>query len=117
MPALPTSYAEAQRLAEAARERAVARREEIRQQVLDQVARGARRLGSTPVKVVVDRWAASDPVWKAAVADNQWYLAQATAYGQGDILALMYTLARQQALILKMLKEMRDDDGATSARG
>lgn len=114
MPALPTSYVEARRLADAARARAVARREEIRQQVLDQVTRGKRRLGLTPVKVVVDRWASQDPVWKAAVADNQWYLAQATSYATCETVDVLRVIAEQQQMILKALKEISDDERATT---
>lgn len=101
MPTIPRNYAEARTLADKARARAFARLEEIKLDV--EVERstkwGAQKLGSTPTSVIVDRRLATDPTWKSAVADNQWYIQYATMYGQGDIM-------KQNERVIALLEEI-----------
>jgi len=86
-----------------ARERASARRAEIREQVYDQEALRRRSLGAnyveTSVETIVDRWTGKDPEWQGAAKDNQWYLMQTTAYGTAR-------LVEQNEQIIMLLQQI-----------
>lgn len=101
MRTLPSTYAEARELADAARAKAYARRDlavlkenahrayqraQLRQRWW-QVWRPVEMPLSIPFDHAVDRRLARDAVYLGAIADNRWYIDQAIMYGQGEILA------------------------------
>jgi hypothetical protein len=110
---LPYNYSSAIRLANKARDKAFLRRDEIRAQILDQVERGVRNFGTTPIGLLVDRWCMTDPYWKAAVADNQWYLAQAAAFGVGENSVALRQMQRDLAVaaVRPILLKQRSSSG------
>lgn len=86
----PTTYAEAMALAVASRDRA----NRIKQRIVrDEEARSP---GQAPIVIEVraNTRVGQDPVWKAAAADNRWYLDQATAYGIGELITAVRELTR-----------------------
>ncbi len=83
---IPSTYAEARKLADEARDRATARKTEIRRSIERQARTGVRDFHMTPIKVIVDRYCSEDVIWKRAVADNQWYIQYATMYAQQELL-------------------------------
>ncbi len=92
------NYAEAIRLAEDAAERASARRaelyrqEENRRQRLFDAGRPRWfrpwRVNYAPVYLPIDIWVdvacGTDPIWRGAVSENQWFMQQASMYAARD---------------------------------
>lgn len=89
---IPKNYAEARELADAARARAYAIHDQCRaaeerhRDYIASLRKHQRPQSEIPFDVAVDRRAALDPRWKAAVADNRWYIDYATMYGQGELI-------------------------------
>ena len=107
----PFSYDDAIQLANEARERAIRRRDAIQAAVEYRNRTNPTRqtLGNS-LAVLVDAEVSKDPRWRAHVNDNQWYLAQATAFGVGEVRDLLHEL-------LTVMKEIRDDRRAAPADG
>jgi hypothetical protein len=100
---IPRNYAEARSFADYARARAFARiddltiLEEQHRAHLETLPKRARPEVLTPLSVAVDRRVNDDPQFKAAVADNQWYINYATMYAQGEMLELLRDIAARLA--------------------
>jgi hypothetical protein len=116
---IPRSYAEARELADDARTRAFARidvltlREKQHRAHLETLPKRARPEVMPPLDVAVNRRVDSDPVFKAAVADNRWYIDYATMYGQGEIMALLCDIIERLPAPRSEMRTRRDGDVST----
>lgn len=122
---IPTTYRQARDLADACRAKAYAVRDE---HVLREAAHRAYWQDrvrkhwwqfwkpsaaplTLPFHTAVDRRTVSDPRWKEAVSDNQWFIQYATMYAQGQQLAELQALRGEidiftQSQISPTLKRM-----------
>jgi cell division protein FtsN len=84
-------YEQAVTKARAAEYKAIRRANQLADQAARQLDKHPvyRRLPEAKFQAMVDTIVMArkqiDPIWKDAVADNQWYLAQAGAYGPGRV--------------------------------
>jgi hypothetical protein len=83
---VPRNYTEAVVLANAARDKAYRRRDEIKALLVDQQERGVRNFGGTQISVIVARRASADATYTTAIADNRWYLEYAQVYGMNELI-------------------------------
>jgi len=101
MPQIPHNYAEARRLADEARARAFIRVDQLREMernhrdAQERLPRHARPQHHTPFDLAVNKRVDNDAIFKAAVADNRWYIDYATMYAQGEILNLLRDIVIQ----------------------
>lgn len=114
---IPRDYAEARAAADAARDRANARREWLQGAIQDQIAAGTQngqRYAREHPAVLLGRLLARDDLWKVAVADNQWYIQYATMYAQGELLEQQRQVLGELRAVLDLLvpPEIRDVDPA-----
>ena len=116
MSELPITAREARERAIKDRSRALRRRDEVREQVRVKQDRAHRThsIRVTPLDRLVDEVLKDDRHWHAAVSDNQWWLMQATAFGAVETVDMLKVIAAQNAEMIKILKEIRDDRRASS---
>lgn len=122
----PTSYEAAKEQAEAARRRAIARRNAIadRERMHRQYLRSLLRKHwwqlwkpidyerlHFPFDVMVDRDAASDTLYRMHIGDVQWFLAWASMYAQGEQHAELREVSRRLSVPVRTSSESARADG------
>lgn len=121
---LPTTADGARQRAILHRDRAMARRAELRAQIAQRQALAPRQHSMTraPIDHLLDRALGDDTVWNSNAKDNQWWLVQATAFGATESVAVLKYIAGQTKQLIELqrefitvLKEIRDDIRAASA--
>lgn len=88
---IPANYEEARILADKARDRANAVRQQWIEWARDVELRGVRSWYPFTAEQIGSRRAGDDPRWKDAVALNQWMIQYATMYGMGQLIEIKNT--------------------------
>jgi hypothetical protein len=103
----PRSAFAARARADTARAKAADRRETLRVRVIRRRAIDVRtNARAMSLDYELNQELSNDSAWRAAVSDNQWWLAQTTAYGVTEIVGLLKFIVEQNNELLKHVKEM-----------
>lgn len=119
MSEMPITAKEARERANLHRDRAMRRRAELREMIQARQVSAPRQHSITRATTdqILDQQLGTDKIWSNNVNDNKWWLAQATAFGATESAQYLRHIAIQNAQIIKLLKEIRDDHRAASSVG